>query len=118
MERKLVHEVLDYKQDIEPYSFVKLFAGVGSGKTSFVCKMITGDNERGIPRQTVLLITSRKSTVEEALQGMGKSVQSKAKAYGNLSQEVYDTGEERPFEYEEYVKIINDDENFAATITS
>lgn len=103
-----VRDVLDYSRDIEPYQFIKIFAGVGSGKTSFICDMITGNKDKAIPKQTVLLITSRRSTVEEALRRMGDEVKSRASAYGNLSREVYTTGEVRPYDYEEYVKIIKD----------
>lgn len=68
--KPLVADVLDYEHDIEPYKFIKIFSGVGSGKTQLACKLILGDKECRIPRQTVLLITSRRSTVEETLSQM------------------------------------------------
>lgn len=70
-EKPNLSSVLDYQRDIEPYKFIKIFSGVGSGKTQFACSMILGDKEKGIPKQTVLLITSRRSTVEETLKKMG-----------------------------------------------
>lgn len=65
--KPLVADVLDYEHDIAPYKFIKIFSGVGSGKTQLACKLILGDKERRIPRQTVLLITSRRSTVEDSV---------------------------------------------------
>lgn len=56
-----------YQNEIEPYDFVQLVAGVGSGKTTYVENFIKGNPEKNIPRKTVLLITSRKSKVLESL---------------------------------------------------
>ena len=63
---KYLSDAIDYKRDIEPNFFVQIFAGVGSGKNYFIESMIKGTLE-GCPRQTVLLITSRKAKVQETL---------------------------------------------------
>ena len=38
-------DILDYETDIAPYPFVKLYSGVGSGKSYFAGKMITGEEK-------------------------------------------------------------------------
>jgi len=52
----LVEEVLKYHEDIEPYKYIKIYSGVGSGKTRFACKMILGDKELGIPKKPCCLL--------------------------------------------------------------
>lgn len=99
-------DVIDYKKDIEPYGLIKLYSGVGSGKSYFATKMITGSKEHGIPKQNVLIITSRRSKVEETLKEMGILITERITKNGNLSFNVWKTGEERPCEYEEYLKEI------------
>lgn len=108
-EKPNLSSVLDYQRDIEPYKFIKIFSGVGSGKTQFACSMILGNREKGIPKQTVLLITSRRSTVEETLKKMGDNALRQAKALGNLPSEF--DGEYLP-EYDDYARIIRDDDEF------
>lgn len=72
---KYLAELIDYSRDIEPYSFVQIFAGVGSGKNTFIENLIRGDytvraadgtTKKGKPL-TVLLITSRRAKVNETL---------------------------------------------------
>ena len=62
-----VSDVLRYDRDIKPYRFIKIFAGVGSGKSTLIKSFIKGDNESKFPKKTVLFITSRKATVDETI---------------------------------------------------
>lgn len=103
---KTVCKVISYKKDIEPFPLVKIYAGVGSGKSFFASRMILGSKEYGIPKQNVLIITSRRSKVEETLKELGKSITKRITKNGNLSYEIWQTGEERPEEYEDYLKEI------------
>ena len=105
-EKIRICHILDYKKDIEPFPLVKLYSGVGSGKTTFATRMITGDKECKIPKQNVLIITSRRAKVEETLTDMKNLVKREIKRNGNLSFKVYQTGEEQPDEYREYLKEI------------
>lgn len=68
--------------------------------------MMTGSDEYKIPEQNVLLITSRRSKVEETLKEMGVTVKPTITKNGNLSFDVWQTGEERPPKYEKYMKEI------------
>ena len=103
-------DTIDYKRDVVPYKFIKIYAGVGSGKTQLACNMILGNKEKGIPEQTVLLITSRRSTVKATLEQTKDKAVSRAKAFGNLPgdaewyKEDYD-------EYDQYVRIIKENED-------
>lgn len=107
--KPLVADVLDYEHDIAPYKFIKIFSGVGSGKTQLACKLILGDKERRIPRQTVLLITSRRSTVEETLGQMGNHAAGRARAYGNISEDEY---ADSLGSNADNIRIIKDDDEF------
>lgn len=62
-----VSDVLRYDRDIKPYRLIKIFAGVGSGKNTFIENFINGDKEPDIPKKTVLLITSRRAKVDETI---------------------------------------------------
>ena len=99
-------DVIDYKKDIEPYNLIKIYAGVGSGKSYFASAMMTGSDEYRIPEQSVLLITSRRAKVEETLKELGVVVKSTINKNGNLDFDVWQTGEDRPFEYEKYARNI------------
>lgn len=63
---KTVLDVIDYPS-IADKPFVQIYAGVGSGKSYFAERFITGDEEHGIPKKTVLIITSRKAKVQQTL---------------------------------------------------
>lgn len=70
--RPFLSDVIDYDRDIEPYRFIKIYSGVGSGKNTFVDNLITGKTFRhadGTPvgKKYVLLITSRRAKVNEQL---------------------------------------------------
>lgn len=105
-EKRTICKVIDYKKDIEPYTLIKIYSGVGSGKSYFASAMMTGSAEYKIPEQNVLLITSRRSKVEETLKELGVAVKPTITKNGNLSFDVWQTGEERPPEYEKYMKEI------------
>lgn len=64
MSEKFVSNVLNYKEHIEPYRLIKIFAGVGSGKNTFIEDFIKGEKQ---PKKTVLLITSRRAKVDETI---------------------------------------------------
>lgn len=105
-------DVIDYKKDIEPYNLIKIYAGVGSGKSYFASAMMTGSDEYRIPEQSVLLITSRRAKVEETLKELGVVVKSTINKNGNLDFDVWQTGEDRPFEYEKYARNIKFNNEF------
>ena len=67
MNELFVSDVLNYKEHIKPYRFIKIFSGVGSGKNTFIENFINGDAEPKTPQKTVLLITSRRAKVEETI---------------------------------------------------
>ncbi len=64
MSEKYVSDVLNYKKHIEPYRLIKIFAGVGSGKNTFIEEFVKGEKQ---PKKTVLLITSRRAKVDETI---------------------------------------------------
>lgn len=99
-------DILDYETDIAPYPFIKLYSGVGSGKSYFAGKMITGDEKCKMPPHNILIITSRRAKVEETLKDMGVLITERLTQNGNLNFEVWQTGEYRPYEYEKYLKEI------------
>lgn len=99
-------DVLKYKKDIEPFPLVKIYSGVGSGKSFFATTMIKGSKEYEIPKHNVLIITSRRSKVEETLKEMGVLVSDEITKNGNLNFDVWQTGEEQPLEYEDFLRRI------------
>lgn len=109
MGTKYLSDAIDYERDIEPYPFLQIFAGVGSGKNTFIERIIKGDPERHIPKQTVLLITSRKAKVEETLPldeddlPIGKSIG----RWGNMHRVLDDADD--PAEYSDYLRILKSD---------
>ena len=105
-EKPRICDVVNYEQDIEPFSLVKIYSGVGSGKSFFAASMITGSKKYNIPEQNVLIITSRRAKVEETLKELGVHVKPSITYKGNLSTEIWRSGEDRPWGYEEYLKNI------------
>lgn len=66
-------DAIDYGRDIEPYQFIQIRSGVGSGKNYFIDRLIEGGFFKHtdgslVPPQHILLITSRKAKVNEQLQ--------------------------------------------------
>lgn len=81
MEKPYVSDVINYCRDIEPYGFIQINAGVGSGKSTFINNLIkgyTGKNDDGteytVPPKRVLLITSRRAKVNEILNDDSMSI--------------------------------------------
>lgn len=66
-ERKYLADVIDYKRDIDPYHIIQVYSGVGSGKNTFVEKLIMGEIEGAPKGQKILLITSRRAKVDETI---------------------------------------------------
>lgn len=73
-ESELPHlsETIVYETDIAPYPFIGIHAGVGSGKNYFIDALARGHTDpdetghvQRFPRQTILLITSRRAKVNE-----------------------------------------------------
>ena len=73
-ESELPHlsKTITYATDIAPYPFIGIYSGVGSGKNYFIDTLARGysdPDENGdvehFPKQTILLITSRRSKVNE-----------------------------------------------------
>ena len=74
-ESELPHlsETITYATDIAPYPFIGIHSGVGSGKNYFIDTLARGysdpdknGNVECFPRQTILLVTSRRSKVNES----------------------------------------------------
>ncbi|MEE1126176.1 MAG: hypothetical protein U0L18_09660 [Acutalibacteraceae bacterium] len=91
---KFVSEVLSYEKDIKPYKFIRINAGVGSGKNTFIENFIKG--EHNTPKKTVLLITSRRAKVDETINsidienGSALSKWKKKHKILNINNEKYD----------------------------
>lgn len=105
-EKITISDVIKYEEDIKPFPLVKIYSGVGSGKSFFATSMITGSKKYGIPKHNVLIITSRRSKVEETLKEMGVLVSEKITKNGNLNFDVFVTGDISPDESEQYAKAI------------
>ncbi len=65
-------DAINYDVDIAPYQFIKIYAGVGSGKNTFIDNLARGGiikHADGSPvdKQYILLITSRRAKVNEQL---------------------------------------------------
>lgn len=99
--RTYLSHVLEYERDIKPYTYIHIYAGVGSGKNTYISHLITGfqgDTETGekfVPRKTVLLVTSRSVKVKETLKDklVINEIKDKAATGGNMSWEVYEKGD-------------------------
>ena len=71
-EKQYLSETIDYDRDIAPYQFIKIFAGVGSGKNGFIDRLVQGGyfkhaDGTSVEKQYVLLVTSRRSKMNEQL---------------------------------------------------
>ena len=64
MEKKKLSEVIDYKKHIAPYRIIDIVSGVSSGKNYWVENILMN-------QKRVLLITSRKSKVNETIERTG-----------------------------------------------
>ena len=99
-------DVVKYKRHIEPFPLVKIYSGVGSGKSYFATSMIKGSKEYEIPKHNVLIITSRRAKVEETLKEMGVLVTNCIEKEGNLNFDVLVSGNVDWSEAEQYAKAI------------
>ena len=72
-------ESINYETELKDYRFVQIFSGVGSGKNYFIERFLEGDAERGIPKKTVLIITSRKAKVQEVLADNKTDIESRVR---------------------------------------
>lgn len=71
-EKMYLSEKIQYDKDIEPYQFIKIYAGVGSGKNTLIDNLIKGNviknsDNTTIDKKYVLLITSRRAKSDEQL---------------------------------------------------
>lgn len=71
-QRPYLSDAINYDVDIAPHQFVKIYAGVGSGKNTFIDNLAKGGiikHADGSPveKKYILLITSRRSKVNEQL---------------------------------------------------
>lgn len=71
---KKLSKAVSFTDDIKPYAFIQIYAGVGSGKNYYIEQLIKGHTDERkdgtcveVEPQTVLLITSRRSKVDEML---------------------------------------------------
>lgn len=74
---RYLSEVIDYDHDIEPYSFIKIYAGVGSGKNTLIDRLVqngfianqgNASETTCVKPKNILLISSRRAKVEEQLE--------------------------------------------------
>ena len=105
VERPYLSDYLSFHSDIEPYPFVQLWAGIGSGKNTFIENMVNGCVEKHIPKRIVLLITSRKSKVLETLDAEQLDICNKLTNAGNK----YDITFNTAYYPDNYRRTINHD---------
>lgn len=66
-EKPYLSDAIHFSTDIAPHPFICIWSGVGSGKNTMIENLVNGSPEKGFPKLTVLLISSRKSKVIETL---------------------------------------------------
>lgn len=106
-EKQTLTECIDYENEIKGYRCVQIFSGVGSGKNYFVERFIEGDAEHGIPKKTVLIITSRKAKVQEILADGKTDIEARVRRQWDEYCYYYD--DEEALHDENKVRIISDD---------
>ena len=94
-ESELPHlsDAISYEADIMPHRYVHIYAGVGSGKNKFINRFVNGDPEYKIPKMIVLVITSRRSKVDELHADEEAEYACCVGKWGNLTSEIYDEGD-------------------------
>ena len=99
-ESELPHlsDAISYETDIAPYRYIQIYAGVGSGKNVFINRFVNGDPERKIPKMIVLVITSRRSKVDELHADEEADYACCVGKWGNMTSEVYDEGDWERFQ--------------------
>ena len=96
-------EIIDYDRDIDPHRFIRIVAGVSSGKITFIDNLIKGNvlkhqDGTAVKKQAILLIESRRSKVDEQL--CRKNAFYASKAY-NDSFRIWYANDEEARVYEE-----------------
>lgn len=91
-------DVISCETDIAPYRYVQIYAGVGSGKNKFINRFVNGDPKRRILNMIVMVITSRRSKVDELHADEGASYACCVGKLGNMTSEVYDEGDWERFQ--------------------
>ena len=86
-------DAISYETDIKPYQYIQIYTGVGSGKNTFINRFVNGDPERNIPKMIVLVITSRRSKVDELHADEEAEYACGVGKWGNMNSEVYDDGD-------------------------
>jgi hypothetical protein len=102
-------EIIKYEEDIKPYRYIQIFSGVGSGKNTLINRFVSGDPEYGIPKKTVLVITSRRSKVDEQLSDEEVSFAAKIGKWGNMGKEIYDDDDKDIKRFKSNIRIIKDE---------
>ena len=100
-------DVISYETDIAPHRFIEIFAGVGSGKNTLINRFVNGDPKHDIPKMIVLVITSRRSKVNELLADKDADYAARVGKWGNLTKEVYDEGDLERFQ--DNIRIISNE---------
>ena len=70
LEKPYLSEIIDYDRDILPHQFIKIYAGVGSGKNFFIDHLVKGDYFKHadgslVEKKHLLLVTSRRAKADE-----------------------------------------------------
>ena len=102
-------EIIKYEEDIKPYRYIQIFSGVGSGKNTLINRFVSGDPEYGIPKKTVLVITSRRSKVDEQLSDEEVSFAAKIGKWGNMGKEIYDDDDKDIKRFKSNIRTIKDE---------
>lgn len=85
-EKPYLSEKIIFSRDIEPYPFIQLWSGVGSGKNTLIENIANGCPEKEFPKKIVLLISSRKSKVTETLNNGNIDISNKLTNSANLNE--------------------------------
>jgi len=112
---KRLSETVSYTDDIQPHKLNLLFAGVGSGKNYFVNQLIKGYEEK-LPDDTVkkhdamlvLVITSRRSKVDELLASKHKESEEAEENEELLTEEDL-PADDKVGKWDDYHRIYNDE---------
>ena len=85
-EKPYLSDEIIFSRDIEPYPFIQLWSGVGSGKNTLIENIANGCPEKEFPKKIVLLISSRKSKVTETLNNGNIDISNKLTNSANLNE--------------------------------
>ena len=99
-------ESIKYEEEMKGHRFVQIYSGVGSGKNYFVERFLEGDEEHGIPKKTVLIITSRKAKVQEVLADSKTTIEAHVRQQWDEYFHLYEDGESYD---EDKIRVISSD---------